>query len=224
MSTAEQQETGAAGLRRRGSSVPRCTTGVFVDSLADDVTLTVTGQYSWSQNSAASRRCCNDLNGHADAAGGAAANRPLRFIAEGDYVVVEARGDNVTKAGLRYDNQYCMVWRIENGKIKEIKEYCDSTLVRARCWGRFRKSESLPRADALGGVCAGGRHRRREQARRFPGSTQIFIGAMLTFKRVWRQRRHARRQLAVMCERDFQDIGICRCEIACENGKPLRRT
>ena len=43
--------------------------------------------------------------------------------------MVEARGDNVTKAGLRYDNQYCMVLRIEHGKIKEIKEYCDSTLV-----------------------------------------------------------------------------------------------
>ena len=30
---------------------------------------------------------------------------------------------------MRYDNQYCMVWRIEDGKIKEIKEYCDSALV-----------------------------------------------------------------------------------------------
>ena len=53
----------------------------------------------------------------------------FNFIAEGDYVVVEARGDNVTKAGVRYDNQYCMVWCIENGKIKQIKEYCDSALV-----------------------------------------------------------------------------------------------
>ena len=43
--------------------------------------------------------------------------------------MIESRGDNVTKAGPRYDNQYCMVYRIENGKIKEIKEYCDSTLV-----------------------------------------------------------------------------------------------
>ena len=53
----------------------------------------------------------------------------FNFIAEGDTVVVEARGDNVTRSGLRYDNQYCMVWRIENGKIKLIKEYCDSALV-----------------------------------------------------------------------------------------------
>ena len=30
---------------------------------------------------------------------------------------------------MRYDNQYCLVFRIENGKIKEIREYCDSALV-----------------------------------------------------------------------------------------------
>jgi ketosteroid isomerase-like protein len=66
----------------------------------------------------------------------------FNFIAEGDYVVVEARGDNVTKTGQRYDNQYCMVWRIENGRIKEIKEYCDSTLVE-RVLGPFPAERKL---------------------------------------------------------------------------------
>ena len=51
------------------------------------------------------------------------------FITEGDTVVVEAKGDNVTRTGVRYDNDYCMVWRLENGKVKQIKEYCDSALV-----------------------------------------------------------------------------------------------
>ena len=36
---------------------------------------------------------------------------------------MEARGDNVTRDGVRYDNQYCMIFRIENGRIKQIKEY-----------------------------------------------------------------------------------------------------
>jgi ketosteroid isomerase-like protein len=66
----------------------------------------------------------------------------FNFIAEGDCVVVEARGDNVTRAGLRYDNQYCMVWRIENGKIRQIKEYCDSALVE-RVLGPFPESRKL---------------------------------------------------------------------------------
>ena len=103
---------------------------LFTASLADDVTWTVMGQYSWSRTFRGKDAILNDLLGHVRSQlvdrGRTVAHR---FIAEGDYVVVEARGDNVTKAGLRYDNQYCMVWRIEHGKIKLIKEYCDSALV-----------------------------------------------------------------------------------------------
>jgi len=102
----------------------------FVDNLADDASWIVTGQYSWSHQFRGRDGILNGLMGHFRSF---FAERPrtvgYNFIADGDYVVIEARGDNVTKAGLRYDNQYCMVYRIENGKIKEIKEYCDSTLV-----------------------------------------------------------------------------------------------
>ena len=61
---------------------------------------------------------------------------------EGDFVVVEARGDNVTKAGQRYDNQYCMVWRLEGGRIRQIKEDCDSALVE-RVLGPFPAERKL---------------------------------------------------------------------------------
>jgi uncharacterized protein len=102
----------------------------FADHLADDASWVVTGEYSWSHEFRGRDAIQNGLMGHFRSF---FAERPrtvaFNFIAEGDYVVVEARGDNVTKAGLRYDNQYCMVWRIEHGKIKQIKEYCDSTLV-----------------------------------------------------------------------------------------------
>jgi ketosteroid isomerase-like protein len=103
----------------------------FADNLADDANWIVTGQYSWSHEFKGRDAIQNGLMGHFRS-----------FIAEGDYVVVEARGDNVTKAGLRYDNQYCMVWRIENGKIKEIKEYCDSALVE-RVLGPFPEARKL---------------------------------------------------------------------------------
>jgi ketosteroid isomerase-like protein len=102
----------------------------FVDNLADDACWVVTGQYSWSHEFRGRAAILDGLMGHFRSF---FAERPrtvaFNFIADGDYVAIEARGDNVTKAGLRYDNQYCMVWRIENGKIKQIKEYCDSTLV-----------------------------------------------------------------------------------------------
>ena len=54
-----------------------------------------------------------------------------RFIAEGEYVIVETRGDNVTKAGQQYYHEYCFVFRLSDGKIKEVKEYADTALVEA---------------------------------------------------------------------------------------------
>ena len=112
----------------------------FADNIADDVTWIVTGQYSWS-GEYRGREAINDgLMGHLRSL--LAAGRPrtlaFNFIAEGDYVIVEARGDNVTKSGERYDNQYCMVWRIEHGKIREIKAIPHWS---SACLGRFRQSE-----------------------------------------------------------------------------------
>jgi uncharacterized protein len=52
----------------------------------------------------------------------------LRFVADEDCVVVQARGDMVTKTGVRDDNDYCLVYRLTNGKIVEIWEYCDTVL------------------------------------------------------------------------------------------------
>jgi ketosteroid isomerase-like protein len=52
-----------------------------------------------------------------------------RFIAEDDCVVVEARGDNVTKAGSQYDNEYCFVFHLSDGQIRQVKEYSDTALI-----------------------------------------------------------------------------------------------
>ena len=115
----------------------------FYDNLADDACWIVTGQYSWSHRFEGRDAIMNGLMGHFRSL---FAERPrtvaFNFIADGNYVAVEAHGDNVTKAGLRYDNQYCMVFRIENGKIREIKEYCDSALVE-RVLGPFPQERKL---------------------------------------------------------------------------------
>jgi uncharacterized protein len=53
-------------------------------------------------------------------------------IAEGDYVVVQTRGQGRrTKSGKDYNNTYCIVYRIADGKIKEVTEYCDTELITA---------------------------------------------------------------------------------------------
>ncbi|MGL5164985.1 MAG: nuclear transport factor 2 family protein [Afipia sp.] len=113
----------------------------FVDNLAEDVTWVVMGQYSWSGIYAGKEAITNGLLGHLRTLLTERTRTvAFNFVAEGDFVVVEAKGDNVTKAGDRYDNEYCMVWRLENGKVKQVKEYCDSALIE-RVLGPFPKSE-----------------------------------------------------------------------------------
>ncbi len=113
----------------------------FIDHLADDAIWVQTGQCSWSGSFRGKDAITNGLFARLRAL---LTDRPrtlaFNFIAEADFVVVEAKGDNVTKSGDRYDNEYCMVWRVENGRIKEIKEYCDTALVE-RVLGPFPASQ-----------------------------------------------------------------------------------
>ena len=51
------------------------------------------------------------------------------FIADDDCVVIEAVGENTTPEGKTYQNKYCWVCKIVNGKIYELKEYMDTQLV-----------------------------------------------------------------------------------------------
>ena len=103
---------------------------LFAASLAEDAKWVVTGQYSWSRTFSGKEAILGDLHGYVRSR---LRDRTLtvahRFIADGDVVVVEAKGDNVTPEGVRYDNDYCLVFRLEHGKIKEIREYCDSVLT-----------------------------------------------------------------------------------------------
>jgi uncharacterized protein YjiS (DUF1127 family) len=73
----------------------------------------------------------------------------------------------------------------------------------------------------LSSVCAGNSHHRRQQSRNLPGSTFALIEAIFSHARLWRNRSRVRRQLAVMSERELQDIGTCWSEIADEVGKPF---
>ena len=47
----------------------------------------------------------------------------LRVIADGDSVAVEAEGDGMTSTQVPYRNQYCFVFTLENGLIKQVNEY-----------------------------------------------------------------------------------------------------
>jgi hypothetical protein len=102
----------------------------FADSMADDFTMRVTGQYSWSQTFRSKQAFLHDLHGYlATLLADGRRTVPLNFIAGGDHVVVEARGEMQTKAGVPYNNEYCLIYRLKDGKIVEMREYCDSVLT-----------------------------------------------------------------------------------------------
>ena len=48
----------------------------------------------------------------------------------GDRVVVLARGEVKTVRGEDYNNEYCFVFRMREGKVLEVREYCDTALQR----------------------------------------------------------------------------------------------
>ena len=52
------------------------------------------------------------------------------LIAEGDYVVLQTHGQGrKTKLGNEYNNTYCIVYKIADGKVQEVTEYCDTELI-----------------------------------------------------------------------------------------------
>lgn len=102
----------------------------FLDRIADDVVMRVTGRYSWSQTIRGKEALFRDFYGHLASVLADGDRRTIahRFIADGDLVVVESVGEMQTKAGAPYRNEYCLIYRLREGKIVEITEYCDSAL------------------------------------------------------------------------------------------------
>jgi ketosteroid isomerase-like protein len=102
----------------------------FADALADDVRYTLLGHNSWAGTYEGRQAAIRDLWG-AIMKKLAAPNRirAHRIVADGDVVVVEARGDATTVSGQRYANDYCLVFRLRDGKIVEATEYMDTELT-----------------------------------------------------------------------------------------------
>ena len=102
----------------------------LIEHLADDVTWTVMGTTPWSKTYVGKASVLNDL---LRPLGARLADRyratAQRIFADGDSVVVQARGQATTKGGLPYNNEYCFIYRFENGAIREVVEYLDTHLV-----------------------------------------------------------------------------------------------
>jgi uncharacterized protein len=104
----------------------------LLESLADDFRFVVMGSSRWSRSYEGKATVLAELFAPLRAnIEGKITAMPVRIIAEGDHVVVEARGRNTTRQGLAYNNTYCHVLRLEGGQLKEWVEYSDTALIDA---------------------------------------------------------------------------------------------
>jgi len=102
----------------------------LVESMADDFCWTVTGSTRWSKTYEGKQAVIGELFGTLRSRmADRIRTKAERFIAEDDLVVIEARGNNTTKSGKPYNNTYCFVFRLANGKLQEVTEYMDTLLV-----------------------------------------------------------------------------------------------
>jgi ketosteroid isomerase-like protein len=102
----------------------------FTDVLADDVCWTIIGTTPWSRTFAGKAAVLAELFMPLRAQiAGRIQVTAHRFIAENDLVVVEATGRGTTKRGAQYNNTYCWIYRLANGKVQELTEYLDTALV-----------------------------------------------------------------------------------------------
>lgn len=102
----------------------------FMDLLADDVRWTAIGTSPWSRTYEGKQVVVDELmrplfRKFADQYSA----RATRIIAEDDIVVVEALGQVTTKSGQPYNQTYCYVMRLSDGKVRELTEYNDTDLV-----------------------------------------------------------------------------------------------
>ena len=102
----------------------------LLGSIADNVRYTIIGTTKYSGTFNGKQELINQLLGPltAQLEGGIAVT-PDNLIADGDYVAMQAHGKARSKNGRSYNNTYCHVFRIANGKVQEVTEYLDTELV-----------------------------------------------------------------------------------------------
>lgn len=100
------------------------------DAMAEDVTWRWMGTRQWSRTFEGKQNVVDTLFGGAWETLSPSSSVEVHGIhGDGDFVVVEHSGRNELADGRRYDNNYCWIFRFQNGIIHEVREYMDTLLV-----------------------------------------------------------------------------------------------
>ena len=112
------------------SAMSQGRTGPLFDLMAEDVTWRWMGVSQWTRTFQGKQMVVDKLfGGVAEDISPSFSVEVHHIHADGDHVVVEHSGRNELPDGRRYDNNYCWIFRFEEGLIQEVREYMDTQLV-----------------------------------------------------------------------------------------------
>jgi ketosteroid isomerase-like protein len=101
-----------------------------MDLLAEDVRWTIIGTTAWSRTYEGLHAVREELMRPLFAQfADRYTNKATRIVAEGDVAVIECQGRAKAKTGKAYDQSYCYVCRVAEGKVRELTEYLDTELL-----------------------------------------------------------------------------------------------
>ncbi|WP_435593243.1 nuclear transport factor 2 family protein [Nocardia sp. bgisy118] len=99
------------------------------EAMAEDFAWTFPGDWSWSGTWAPKSVVLHGLLGPLMAQFVSYRLEADSVLGDGDRVVVQARGHGVTTRGEAYEQTYCMIFRVAEGRLAGVVEYCNTALV-----------------------------------------------------------------------------------------------
>lgn len=130
MSDQSHVEANRRLLRGIFDEMARGNTRALSDAMADDFRWTFPGRWSWSGTWHSKDETVNGLlRPLMEQFGGDYRSEADIVLADGDRVVVQARGHATTTRGDPYEQTYCFIFRVAGGHLTEVIEHCDTALV-----------------------------------------------------------------------------------------------
>src|ERR1044071_593413 len=104
--------------------------GPRVDAMAEGIAWHWMGVGQWSRTFVGKQLVVDTLFAGARDTLSPSSTVEVHYVhGDGDFVVIEHSGRNELADGRRYDNNYCWVFRFQDGLIQEVREYTDTQLV-----------------------------------------------------------------------------------------------
>jgi uncharacterized protein len=106
------------------------TSKAILEAIAEDFRWRFAGEWSWVRDWGATKEEVRaNLLGPLMGQFVAYRSWAKEILADGDRVIVRARAEARTNHGEEYRQAYCYVFRVREGLLTEVIEYCDTSLV-----------------------------------------------------------------------------------------------